>query len=562
MATVSLRGHKLLITACLTATFLAALGLAAVWAAEAPATGENLINITVKDAPVAKVLEMIARAGGVNVVVGEEITGKIQSITLTDVTVEQALQYICLAENIYWRKLGNAYIVSKTPPPAPAVQPVLPTVEPVLPINPPTPQPLQGSGVSNAGGISAPPLAPGNTVVVSSSTGGPPITVQTLPVKYQSAEKIALMFGGSVITNRATGGGFTQRGSYGASRTRGGQAASASGFSDMQAPGAPGGNYMYGQFGGGFGGNAGGGGQQGGGQRQGGGQGGQFGGGQGGAGGASQLLPQEVMPPIAFMPLNVLLVRGTQEGIDQFREMLALLDQPIKQVRISTKFVTVETTAARAFGIDFFVDNGEFGFFNQGQTFGGGQTIVRFIRGRFNATLQALLQDHRAQVINEPSVTTENNMEATVDFTTEIPYITATQTYNEFGFATTTYNIEQVSVDNSLEVTPRINADDSVTMYLTPTISDTPGVVTAPDGTTYPIVTTQSVTTQVTVDDGETLAIGGMVRKNESVNIHKTPLLSQIPIIGNLFSAAAKNISNNELIILVTPQIIRPKPRD
>ena len=128
--------------------------------------------------------------------------------------------------------------------------------------------------------------------------------------------------------------------------------------------------------------------------------------------------------------------------------------------------------------------------------------------------------------------------------------------------ATTTYNIESVSVSNTLEVTPRINGDDSITMYLTPTISDTPGVVTAPDGSTYPIVSSQSVTTQVTVNDGETLAIGGLMRKNESVNIHKTPLLSQIPIIGRLFTATQKNINNSELIILVTPQIVRPLPRD
>jgi general secretion pathway protein D len=267
-------------------------------------------------------------------------------------------------------------------------------------------------------------------------------------------------------------------------------------------------------------------------------------------------------PPIAFMPHNVLLVRGTQQAIDQFREMLALLDQPIKQVEIATKFITVQNTVAQAMGIDFFVDNGQIGFFNSGMTSGGGQTIVRFIRGRFAATLQTMLQEGRVQVINEPRVTTENNMPAEVDFSTEIPYISATQTYNEFGFATTTYAVEVVDVENSLVVTPRINSDDSITMYLEPEISDTPGVVTAPDGSTYPIVTTQTVSTQVTVDDGETLAIGGMIRKNESLNIRKTPLLSQIPIIGKLFTSIAKNMNNSELIILVTPRIVRSLPRD
>ncbi len=562
MVTARLRGHRLLIAAYITGALLVAVGLGAGWAAEAPAGGENLINITVKDAPVARVLEMIARAAGVNVVVSEEVTGKIQSITLNDVTVEEALQYICLAENLYWRKLGSAYIVSKTQPPMPVVpvQPAPPEVQPTAPVAPPTPQTPEGTGVAAAGGTIPPPPAASATIVVPDPEGGESLVVKTVEIKYQSAEKIALMFGGNVIYNQSTqgGGSFPRANPYSGARIRGGLAAQAAGFGEMQAPGAPGGNFLYGQFGGAFPGGFGGATPR---PGTAGGLGGQFGGGTT-AGGAMQLLPQEVMPPIAFMPLNVLLVRGTQAGIDQFREILALLDQPIKQVRISTKFVTVQVTGSQAFGIDFFVDDGQLGFFNQGMTFGGGQTIVRFVRGRFTATLQTMLQEGRAQVINEPSVTTENNMTATVDFSTDIPYITATQTYNEFGFATTTYNIESVSVSNTLEVTPRINGDDSITMYLTPTISDTPGVVTAPDGSTYPIVSSQSVTTQVTVNDGETLAIGGLMRKNESVNIHKTPLLSQIPIIGRLFTATQKNINNSELIILVTPQIVRPLPRD
>jgi type II secretory pathway component GspD/PulD (secretin) len=263
------------------------------------------------------------------------------------------------------------------------------------------------------------------------------------------------------------------------------------------------------------------------------------------------------------MPLNFLLVRGTQESIDQFKEILALLDQPVKQVEISTKFIQIETDLNKAFGIDFNVDNGSLGFFNQGLAPASGLTEVTFTRGAFTATLRTLLTTGRAQVINEPRVTTQNNMPAEVEFETEIPYYTATTTYNEFGFGTTTYAVNEVDVVSGLMVTPRINKDDSVTLFLEPQIQDQVGTVTAPDNSTStPIITSQTVMTQVTVDDNETLVIGGLIRKNDTVSLHKTPLLSDIPIIGNLFTGTSYTNTDSELVILVTPHIVRELPKD
>jgi general secretion pathway protein D len=240
-----------------------------------------------------------------------------------------------------------------------------------------------------------------------------------------------------------------------------------------------------------------------------------------------------------------------------------MLDLPIKQVEIATKFLQIQTNLNKAFGINWSVDNGSLGFFDEGLTPGGGESQITFTRGNFTATLQALLSTGRAQLINEPRVTCQNNQEAEVEFETQIPYYTGSTTYNQFGFGTTTYTVQAVSVTSGLEVTPRINKDDSVTMALEPQIEDQVGTVTAPDGSsTVPIITEETVETQVTVNDGETLVIGGLIRRNDTVTLNKTPLLSDIPVIGNLFTGNSYANTDSELVIMVTPHIVRDLPKD
>jgi len=107
---------------------------------------------------------------------------------------------------------------------------------------------------------------------------------------------------------------------------------------------------------------------------------------------------------------------------------------------------------------------------------------------------------------------------------------------------------------------PRINADDSVTLYLEPTLEDQIGEVVGPGGEAVPIITTQYVSTTVTVPDGDTVVMGGLIRKDESTNYNHTPLLSKLPIIGPLFRSKTFRQSNSELLIFVTPQIIREIP--
>jgi len=534
------RQHSVILSLFTALLFTALMG--SVVCADSPRGGEQqLINIDVKDAPVEQVLRMLAKAADVNIIVGQDVKGTVEAVTLKDVTVDTALRMIARSLGFFWYKEDNVYFVSTQPqagagpsgtaggggqlataaptPVGPATRPTAPvaTPAPTAPVMPltATPPPLPAT------------VAPPATV----PTAEPKLVSTLIPLKYVDAAEMAILFGGVVSDGGATGNRFpsSTRGAMRRNSGRSGRYVQSDvfGLNFGMPSGTSGMNQDF-----------------------------------GGGGALGTMLPGEMEPPIAFLPQNALLVQGTQEDIDRFREILDLLDKPAKQVEISTKFINVQTTDAQALGIDWSISNGSLEFFNQG--FAPAEAVnnvVRFAHGRFSAQLNALLSSGRATVINEPHVITANNQYAEIEFTTTIPYFSATVSYNQFGTREVDFTSDEVDVTNSLFVVPRINVDDSVTVYLEPLLEDNIGEVEGPNGERIPIVTSQFVSTQVRVGDGETIVMGGLIRKNESSTLRETPLLARIPIIGPLFQAKRLTKDNSELLIFVTPRIIRDVPK-
>lgn len=551
------------------------------------------ISIDAKDVSVTEALRMLAKAAGVNIVIGPDVSGTLPSIELHDVTVETALRIIATAHGLYWHKDGNVFIVSSQPP---RTQPATGTAAPA--VVPATTVQTNEAAVEVPGAtaptvpaqptIPAPPLQPGPSSVTEE--GRPGLVTALIPLKYANAAQVAMMFGGSV--SEAPIGGSLRIPTQAASNRRNfgafAEVADTSAFGGMAAPaglaagwrqweGGYGGGFggrggrTTGGYGGGYGGATGGYGGRGGraGGYGGGGYGGRggYGGGYGGAGGGYGLfmLPSEEMaPPMAYMPQNALLVRGLPEEIDQLKELIELLDKPAKQVEIAVKFVQVTITSEKSFGIDWTVTNGQLEVFNRGfAPAEATNNVVRFARGRFEALLTTALSSGRATVMAEPIVTTQNNMPAEINFYTEIPYFAATVTYNEFGQREVDYEPDYVYVDNVLSVTPRINEDDTITMEVYPEIDQQVGTVEGPNGERIPITSNWYVyVPQVTVADGETLVIGGMINKTTDENYRRTPLLSEIPLLGELFKSKRRVVNNSEVLIFVTPKIVRPIPRE
>ena len=345
-----------------------------------------------------------------------------------------------------------------------------------------------------------------------------------------------------------------------------------------QFPFGGGGPLAGGQFGGGggqFGGGqfGGGGGQFGGGQF-GGGQGNPFGGGQGNPFGGGQLggqqgrggqqgqtaLPDGVNRIFALQSNNSLLIEATVAGYQTVKNLVRILDIAPRQVQIKVEFVTASVVDVDNLGVNFDLvpypgvelatNQGSSAVVTTAQP-----TFLQYATGNIVAQLFQTLVRTRGKVVQAPIVTTTNNVQANINVFTQIPFFTSSSIITG-GLNNNTVNNNTanfITLNTGLTITPRINSDDSVTMNLAPQITDVTG---QPSVGGIPPTITQSITTLRTVRSGDTMVLGGLVRKQETTSTQRIPILSEIPILGGIFRTRNKQINDTELLIFVTPTII------
>jgi type IV pilus assembly protein PilQ len=166
--------------------------------------------------------------------------------------------------------------------------------------------------------------------------------------------------------------------------------------------------------------------------------------------------------------------------------------------------------------------------------------------------MEAQLTKGLTKVIASPMITTTNNVTATIFSNTEVPYTTTNTILSNGGAAATNSVVNFLAIPTTLSITPRINSDDTITLSLAPTISSEGAI--ASNG--VPVVNTSSVTTTRTVKNGDTMVLGGLISDTESNTRTGIPILMDLPIIGNIFRNRNRSVSDNELLIFVTPTII------
>ncbi|MBM7623017.1 type II and III secretion system protein family protein [Sporohalobacter salinus] len=167
--------------------------------------------------------------------------------------------------------------------------------------------------------------------------------------------------------------------------------------------------------------------------------------------------------------------------------------------------------------------------------------------------LKALVQNNKAKLLAKPKLVTESGSEAEFVVGGEIPIVT-TDSSGEQTVVWKKYGVQ-------FEVKPTVTQTGKLDTYLHPKVSrlDWANGVEYGNGT-LPAIKSSEVKTQVVIEDGATLAIGGLIQKNRTKDIKKIPLLSQLPILGELFKSKSFREGKSELIILVTPKIITSAP--
>ncbi|HEX6633073.1 MAG TPA: type IV pilus secretin PilQ, partial [Usitatibacter sp.] len=161
-----------------------------------------------------------------------------------------------------------------------------------------------------------------------------------------------------------------------------------------------------------------------------------------------------------------------------------------------------------------------------------------------NVELSALEADNRGKVVSSPRVITADKKKAIISQGTEIPYLTAAAS------GATTVAFKPAVLE--LAVTPRITPDDRIIMDLE-VKKDSVGQIFSG----IPSVDTKKVNTQVLVDNGDTIVLGGIFEQTTRTTVDKVPLLGDLPVVGYLFKRTVKQDDKTELLIFVTPKIVK-----
>jgi general secretion pathway protein D len=272
---------------------------------------------------------------------------------------------------------------------------------------------------------------------------------------------------------------------------------------------------------------------------------------------ATNLLPEGVDPPIAYDVDNSLLVRGDPEGLEQLREIIRLLDIPPRQVVIRAEFVDVSIADVDSFGILWDIRPAGNLILNTPTTAAATSLSLVYASGNAVANLRATLTRQTSNVLQAPIISTINNVPASIEVSESIPIFTTNTIFNN-NIAQNVTTVNYIQVANGLQVQPRINGDNSITLYIEPQLQNAT-FVTGPGGQLAPQVSTRALTTYRRVQNGETMVLGGFISKQDTRQLNRVPVLSDLPFIGSLFRSRNRTVTGSEVLIFLTPTIIEDR---
>ncbi len=184
---------------------------------------------------------------------------------------------------------------------------------------------------------------------------------------------------------------------------------------------------------------------------------------------------------------------------------------------------------------------------------GGGLTYRLFKPEKLSALLSALASKTRVNILQSPRLLVRDQEEASIEVGKDIP--TATSTTNTTLTDQTTQNIEYKTVGKKLKIKPSINDERTVVLDIEQEVSDVLADATV-GGISYPAFSTRKTKTSVVIPDKQGIVIGGIIEEKETREYEGIPLLSSIPILGNLFRHNKYSTEKTELIIIIIPHVI------
>lgn len=257
---------------------------------------------------------------------------------------------------------------------------------------------------------------------------------------------------------------------------------------------------------------------------------------------------------------NTIIFTDVQQKIDEAKDLIHHLDKVTPQIMIEARVVEVSKDFSREIGMDWGMSSenvyrddlgGSYGFEVAMNYPAASASFLDFTFDRIvgtpfsiNAKLTAAEAKGDVKIVSSPRILTLDNKKATITQGLEYPY----QVVEDDSVST-----EFKDIDLTLDVTPHVTPDGRVSMQLFIEKNDITGFA----ATGEPVISSNEATTELLVEDGNTIVIGGVLKRTTSEQIDGFPFLSDIPILGYLFRKDKNEDSKNELLIFLTPTIVQ-----
>jgi len=319
---------------------------------------------------------------------------------------------------------------------------------------------------------------------------------------------------------------------------------------------------------------------------------------QSGGGGGSSNNDSGFLSPrgrlVADERTNTLMISDIPKKVAEMKQLIHVIDRPVDQVLIEGRVVIAQDTFARELGARFGIAGTKDGkyFFNDtiennDQTRGSlaeasqsgdiptlfkgpmsnlgvlnpaGSVALQILNAGYalDVELSAMQEEGRGEVISNPRIVTSNQREAVIRQGQEVGYVTISPSSGSTTIPIPNVQFKDVLLE--LKVTPTITHDGRVFLNMNVKKDEVEGFVDTSIGQ-VPTIAKREVNTAVLVEDGQTVVIGGVYEFRDRSDISKVPFLGDIPFLGNLFKKKGRSKDKAELLIMVTPKVMKVDQR-
>ena len=272
-------------------------------------------------------------------------------------------------------------------------------------------------------------------------------------------------------------------------------------------------------------------------------------------------------------PRNGLIFRGSAEEWQRLLPLIEQMDKPARQVMIEVTIAEVTLDKSSQFGVNWMAHDShgkyggkwQFGTVPATTTSGtpasgsspSGLTYLLDVNGQNIAQLQAFAQDTRVSILSTPRILVMSGSEASIDVGNEVPTLSSqtTSTQTTGGSSALLQGVEYRKTGIILKVKPTIYSDDRIDLDLSQEVSQAQPAA-AGSGVNSPTIFSRVVKTSLSLRDGGSVVLGGLISDQITKGNGGIPLLKDIPVLGNLFKSSSNDDTKTELVLIIVPYII------